>query len=1074
MTVMNAPDPASESMMPGRLTTGEPSPAGALLTRTFGLPRALDVELPRLRLVRLLEGRWDRPVTLLVAGPGFGKTTVLAQAVRAHQVAPRGIDVWVSCEAAYEDPVRFASALLDAVSDGGRGRRPGLRATTGPRDVVDALIRRAPLEVCLLLDDVHEIPPGSSGAALLREVARTLPATAHLVLSGREAPDVPLARREATGEVIRISGEDLAFTEVEVRALARRLGQDARIAEPLHGWPAMVRLSLAAGPAAPWQYAREEVLSRVSDSQRQALAALAALGTGTARDVAEVTGGSVDLDDLARHVPLVGMLDDGRYRAHDLWADAVPRIMTVPDEHALTERAVAVLAARGDLARAGRLACQARDWRLLGDLAVNLVQTTLSALPRTIAESWLGAVPPPFADAPAFVLLRAAVLHAADLKDPRIDPLLDRAWQGMLDRRDHRGAAAVLGQAMITARSRADVARLAVVAEWGDRLDGPVSPVVTMLCRTAAAMLAELGGDPEAALAELAQAPVHEVPPALALSVWRFHYHCLRMCGRDREAAELADRTLAEAGDEFVRLSGAAARWFDGDPSDLNQLRRQGLGAVVARALVSPDAQARPSAAVANMTTARERFVTMAVAAVMTVSCGEHARFPSLPCGDPADCGNARDALLACAAQAAVAVARGAEPEARQAYARHVARWTVDDRFAERHLRRFLTLGYVLHEGLRAHWDSVALGPSHVAARAAGRALVRARAGDLTAAGELTPEYALCFLPLPWSVELAARLAAAGHPRGHAIGRWLADTLGPAVHRQLRETARSTGSVAAGAGQLLAALPAPPTHRTRIAVIGPMRLTRDGVPVDAPELRRARVRQLLGALAVRPVLTRDQAMELLWPGLDPAKAARNMRVTLTHLRRLLEPDRSGGDASYHLRTDGDTIRLLASEFLSVDLWTLDVLDKRAVQARADGDIDRTAALLADAVALWRGDPLPDLHRVRSPDVAVEVEQVRIRHVSHLLALSELRLVADDAAESFALAERALSLEPFDARGHRVVLAAALRGRRPAQIAAAHRRVSSALRQLGVAPDPPTAILLRQAACWASAGATRAR
>ena len=447
------------------------------------------------------------------------------------------------------------------------------------------------------------------------------------------------------------------------------------------------------------------------------------------------------------------------------------------------------------------------------------------------------------------------------------------------------------------------------------------------------------------------------------------------MCGRDREAAELADRTLAEAGDEFVRLSGAVARWFDGDPSDLNRLRRQGLGAIVARALAGPGAQAQP--AVTNMATARERFVAMALAAVMAVSCGEQARFPALPCGDPADYGNARDALLACAAQAAVAVGRGAEPEARQAYARHVARWPVEDRFAERHMRRFLTLGYVLNERLRAHWDSVDLGPSHVAARAAGRALVRARAGDLTAAGELTPEYALCFLPLPWSVELAARLAAAGHPHGHEIGRWLADTLGPAVHRQLRETARSAGSLAAGAAQLLAALPAPPTHRTQIAVIGPMRLTRDGVPVDAPELRRARVRQLLSALAVRPVLTRDQAMELLWPGLDPAKAARNMRVTLTHLRRLLEPDRSGGDASYHLRSDGDTIRLLPSAFLSVDLWTLDSLDKRAVQARADGDIDRTAALLADAVALWRGEPLPDLHLVCSTDIEVEVDQVRI-------------------------------------------------------------------------------------------------
>ena len=1072
---MNAPAPASEPMAPGQLTDAEPSPAVAPLPRPFGLPRALDVEIPRLRLVRLLEGRWDRPVTLLVAGPGFGKTTVLAQTVRAHQAAPRGIDVWVSCEATFEDPFCFATALLDAMSVCRRARGPGRRTAPGPREVVDALVRWAPLDVCLLLDDVHEIPPGSPGAAFLREIARTLPATAHLVLSGREAPDVPLARREATGEVIRITDEDLAFTDVEVRALALRLGRDERIAAPLHGWPAMVRLSLAAGAAAPWQYAREEVLCRVSDAQRLELAALAALGTGTAREVAEVTGGPVTLDDLARQVPLVGVLDDGRYHAHDLWADALPRIMTVQDGQFLLERAVAVLAGRGNLARAGRLACQARDWRLLGDLAVDLVHTTLSALPRAIAESWLGAIPPPVADNPEFVLLRAAVLHAGDFRDPRIDPLLDRAWQGMLDRRGHRGAAAVLGQAMITAHSRADLARLAVVAEWGDRLDGPVSPVVTLLRRNVAAMRAEVGGDPEAALAEFAKAPVHEVPRALALSVWRFHFHCLNMCGRGREAAELADRTLAEAGDELVRLSGAMARWFDGDPSDLKRLRRQGLRMVLAHASADSGTAAqtrgRPPEAVTDLTTAREGFVATALAAVMAASCGEEAPFPSLPCGDPADYDNPRDAVLACAAQAAVAVMRGLEPTARQAYARHVARWPAQDRFAERHLRRFLALGYVLNDRLRAHWDGVALGPSHLAARATARALVQARAGDLTAAAELPPAYALCFLPLPWSVELAARLMSAGHPHGHELGRWLTDTLGPTVHRQLRETARSASSlVAAGAAQLLAALPAPPTHRTQIAVIGPMRLTRDGVPVDAPELRRVRVRQLLSALAVRPVLTRDQVIELLWPGLDPAKAGQNMRVTLTYLRRLLEPDRSSGDASYHLRTDGDTIRLLESQFLSVDLWTLDALDKRAVQARADGDIDRSAALLSDAVALWRGDPLPDLHHVRSPDLVAGIDQVRIRHVGHLLALSELRLVADDAAASFALAERALSLEPYDARGHRVVLAGALRGRRPAQIAAAHQRVGLALRQLGVPPDPPTAILLRQAARWANAWA----
>ena len=1027
----------------GRRSTAEQSSAVTLLAGSTGVPRPLDVEMPRLRLIRRLEERWERPVTLVVAGPGFGKTTVLAQAVRAHLLAPRGIDAWVSCEAAHEDPVRLARTLLDAVSAGhGRSGGTGRRAAPGACDVIGALIRWAPLDVCLLLDDVHEIPVGSPGLALLREVAMALPATAHLVLSGREAPEFPLARREAAGEVIRISGADLAFTDVEVQALARRLGRNASVAGALQGWPALVRLAFAAGSSAPWQYAREEILSRLPDPQCRALAALAALGSATAGEVATVTGGPVALEDLARRIPLVGVLDDGRYRAHDLWTDAVSRTMTAQETQVLRERAVAILAARGDLARAGRLAYQAQDWHLLADLAVDLVRTTLSALPRTIAERWLGVVPPAAAGEPAFVLLRAAVLHAGDFTDPRIDPLLDQAWQGMLDRHNEDGAAATLGQAVITAHSRADLVRLAAVAEWADRLDTPSSPVLRVLRHTVAAVLAEGRGDPEAALAQFAQAPVLEVPRALALSTWRFHFHCLNMCGRGREAAELADRTLGDASDERVQLSGAMARWFDGDPSDLDRLREPGRAAA----------------------TAREAFVATALTAVMTSSCGEEPPLPSLPCGDPAEHDNPRDAVLACAAQAAVAVARGDEATARHAYARHLARWPIEVRFGERHLRRFLALGYVLSDRLRTHWDRVDidLGPSHLAARAAARALLRARAGDMRAAGELAPAHALCFLPLPWSVELAARLAAGDHPGGFELGRWLGDTVGPAVHRQFRTAARAAETaVAAGAAQLLAVLPAPPTHRTCIEVMGAMRLTRDGVPIDAPQLRRARVRQLLSALVLRPVLVRDQAIELLWPDLDPAKAARNMRVTLTHLRRLLEPDRSGGDASFHLRTDGDTIRLVASESLSVDLWTLDLLHTRADQARAEGDTDRAADLLNEAVDLWRGDPLPDLRNLADPDVAIEVDRVHARHVRHLLALGELRLVTGEAPEAGRLAARALSVEPYDPRGHRLALAAALRGRNPAHIAAARRRVLASLRQLGAPPDPATAILLRQ-------------
>jgi LuxR family maltose regulon positive regulatory protein len=1006
-----------------------------LPTGSTGLPRPLDVEIPRVRLVELLALRWDHPVTVVDAGPGFGKTTVLAQAVRAHSLAPRGIEAWVSCTAQHGD----SAALVAAVS----AALPAMPDQPGARTVLDALIQVAPIEVCLLFDDVHAIPADSPGAALLRELIRTLPATAHLVLSGRGVPDLPLARREAAGELVRIGADELSFTDVEVGALARRLGRDPSLARPLRGWPALVRLAFAAGPGAPWRYAREEILGRVPGRWRRALAALAALGTATEDEVAAVTGEPVDLDEVVTRIPLVSVLDDGRYRGHELWTEATSWTLTASDVRDLHRQAAVILKGRGDLARAGTLACRTRDWGLLADLCVELVITTLSALPAAVARCWLGAVPPHEAAGPAFLLLRAAVLHAEHFADPRIDALLDRAWHAMRESgAAGAGPIAVLAQAAIAAHSRADPARLATLAGRADQLDDAANAIVRCLRHTVAATLAEVRGDPEAALAEIVRAPVRDVPRVLALATLRFHYHCLDMCGFCGEAAEVADRTVCVTGDENLQFAAAIARWFDGDPTDLARLR-----AVSAR--LGP-----------RTGTARDTFVTAACLDVIASCAGDRPLTPAS--GVPEDFGNPRDAALASAASAAVAAADGDDAAARRIYARHLDRWPVTSPFNERHLRRFLALGYVLSERLRDRWERAELGPSHQRARDAARALVRARADDLVPAGRLPPAHWLCYLPLPWSVELATRLVGADELAGIELVRWLADTVGPGVHRWLRRYERSPErTVAAGAARLLGLLPTPPAHHVVIEVIGALRMIRGGDPIEAAQIRRIRVRQLLGALVLRPVLAREQAIALLWPDLAPPDAARNLRVTLTHLRRLLEPDRSAGDASFHLRTDRDSIRLMRSPWLEVDLWTFDRLAEQTAQARADGDVDQVASLLETAVALWHGEPLPDLRDLADSDTVIRLDGVRARHVRNLLDLGELRMMAGDPAEATRLALRALAIEPYDIRGHRLALAAAIKGRDPVRIEEVRTSVLTALRQLGAPPDPATRILLGQ-------------
>lgn len=111
------------------------------------------------------------------------------------------------------------------------------------------------------------------------------------------------------------------------------------------------------------------------------------------------------------------------------------------------------------------------------------------------------------------------------------------------------------------------------------------------------------------------------------------------------------------------------------------------------------------------------------------------------------------------------------------------------------------------------------------------------------------------------------------------------------------------------------------------------------------------------------------------------------------------------------------------------------------------------------MAHWRGNPLPDLHAV--PEAAVELDRVRAGHTRTLVELGEPRLVAGDPAEAARLAGRAPALEPYDARAHRLSLAAAVKSHDPARVGSARATVLDALAELGTPPDPTTELLLRR-------------
>jgi LuxR family maltose regulon positive regulatory protein len=240
-------------------------------------------------------------------------------------------------------------------------------------------------------------------------------------------------------------------------------------------------------------------------------------------------------------------------------------------------------------------------------------------------------------------------------------------------------------------------------------------------------------------------------------------------------------------------------------------------------------------------------------------------------------------------------------------------------------------------------------------------------------------------------------------------------------------------------------------------VLGSLEVRHDGLAATGGELRRARVRELLAVLVVEPCISRDRVIEALWPDLDAESGSRNLRVTLTHLHRLLEPARPPGEATFHVRADASMIRIVASPHLTVDLRRLAAA---ATTARDAGDVARAIPHLEAAVALHRGAPLVELDRVGGFDA--HIEAIRLLEVSCLLELGTLQLTAGDAGAAVSCAERALAREPYLEAAHRLAIAAAGQRRDETRVASAVARTRRALDELGVSPEPATEMLMRAA------------
>jgi DNA-binding SARP family transcriptional activator len=242
----------------------------------------------------------------------------------------------------------------------------------------------------------------------------------------------------------------------------------------------------------------------------------------------------------------------------------------------------------------------------------------------------------------------------------------------------------------------------------------------------------------------------------------------------------------------------------------------------------------------------------------------------------------------------------------------------------------------------------------------------------------------------------------------------------------------------------------------QVTLVGGAEVRRDRVPVHHKAWDRARVRELCCYLALVGDGSRELAAERLWPELDGAAAARNLRVTLSYLLDVLDPGRPRGSSDLL----DESFTFARTPRLRIDLRDASLHAAQIVTLAAAGD---TVGVMEHARrldrlprgALMGGAPLGEW--VESIDRDRRDALLRAVGVACTMALRE-----GDPELAASLARRGLDEDPWAERLHQVVVRARLA---TDDLDGARRALSAAveaLTDLGVRPEQATVELARQA------------
>ena len=366
------------------------------LTERPHLPGLRSDRVRRQRVTDLLSAE-PRPIVLVVAPAGFGKTTAVVDWLEStdHPVC------WHTLEAHDDDLYSLFAGLAGAVGEiVGPGRLGALVSSPSEDSDVGGLLGSALVEdlgatpdsTVLVIEDLHHLTDGAAVSAL-RFAVEHLPETLTLAITSRSDPPFPIARLRAAGRVTELRAADLSFDRDESAALLAAVIGESRAADVvdrlndrIEGWAIglqLAALSLAGRPDVEAfvetftgsdryvaEYLLDEVVEREPPELRRFLMETSLVDELSAELCSHITGMQRCedvLDDLVeRNVFIVPIGPDRtRLRYHQLFLDLLRTRMqrTEPQRAAQVLRAAALWCEEKD-----QIELSARYWIRSGDL----------------------------------------------------------------------------------------------------------------------------------------------------------------------------------------------------------------------------------------------------------------------------------------------------------------------------------------------------------------------------------------------------------------------------------------------------------------------------------------------------------------------------------------------------------------------------------------------------------------------------------------------------------------------------------------------------------------------------------